>query len=161
MKTEHVAWGIARLSLGWIFFWAFWDKLLGLGFSTAADKAWVLGNSPTYGFLAFGTSGPFADLFKIMAGNFYVDLLFMGGLLLIGGALILGIGMRIAGYAGALLMVFMYLAVLPKEHAIFIDEHVVYAALLILMAHLKVGQYYGLGKWWAKQSFVKQNPFLE
>ena len=42
-----------RLSLGWIFLWAFLDKLFGLGHETAAKAAWIHGGHPTLGFLKF------------------------------------------------------------------------------------------------------------
>ena len=88
--------------MGWIFLWAFVDKLLGLGFATAPEKSWLAGGSPTTGFLKFAAKGPFVEIFHAMAGNPIVDWLFMLGLLLIGLALLLGIGVRIAGYSGAL-----------------------------------------------------------
>ena len=47
-----------RLSLGWVFLWAFLDKTFGLGHETAGKDAWVNGGSPTKGFLAFAASGP-------------------------------------------------------------------------------------------------------
>ena len=40
-------WAIARLSLGWIFLWAFLDKLFGLGHETPSARAWIDGGSPT------------------------------------------------------------------------------------------------------------------
>lgn len=83
--------GAARLSMGWIFFWAFIDKLFGLGFATAADKAWIAGGSPTFGFLNFGAKGPLAEFYKGIAGMMVVDWMFMLGLLAIGATLLLGI----------------------------------------------------------------------
>ena len=81
-KSQYV-WGVLRLLLGWTFLWAFVDKLFGLGFNTVADKSWLDGVSPTFGFLKFGTKGPFASLYQSLAGNPVVDWLFMMGLLLI------------------------------------------------------------------------------
>ena len=51
-----------RLSIGWVFLWAFLDKAFGLGHETPAKDAWVNGGSPTKGFLSFATAGPFADV---------------------------------------------------------------------------------------------------
>ncbi len=42
-------WGLLRISVGWIFFWAFIDKLFGLGFATASESSWLNGGSPTSG----------------------------------------------------------------------------------------------------------------
>jgi thiosulfate dehydrogenase (quinone) large subunit len=50
------AWASVRVVLGAIFFWAFLDKLLGLGYATKASSAWINGGSPTRGFLTFGTA---------------------------------------------------------------------------------------------------------
>ncbi len=70
-------WGVLRLSMGWVFLWAFLDKLLALGFATGrnpetgvvdrfGDAAWIYGGSPTDGFLKFGlhTKEPFTGLLR-------------------------------------------------------------------------------------------------
>src|SRR3954451_9531284 len=85
--------GAIRLSLGWIFLWAFLDKTFGLGHETAHADAWIRGGSPTKGFLAFGTAGPFKDLYTNIAGAGWADWLFMIGLAGIGTALVLGVAM--------------------------------------------------------------------
>lgn len=127
--------GLARIALGWIFFWAFIDKVFGLGFTTTPEAAWINGGSPTTGFLKFGTSGPFADIFKSMAGSPIVDGLFMVGLLGIGVALMLGISVRFASYMGVLMLFMMWLAVLPPEHNPIIDDHIIYSLVLLAIAH--------------------------
>ncbi|MFE0704679.1 DoxX family membrane protein [Streptomyces sp. NPDC058872] len=85
-----------RIVLGWSFLWPFLDKMFGLGFSTESAGAVVNGGSPTEGFLLHGTKGPFAHVFDSVAGAWWLDTLFMLGLLGIGLALLLGIGTRIA-----------------------------------------------------------------
>jgi len=160
MKKEEIVLGLTRLALGFILLWAFLDKLLGLGFSTLPEKSWIMGNSPTAGFLS-NTSGIFSNLFQQLSGSIIVDWLFMLGLLLIGLALILGIGVKIAGYSGALLMLLMWLAsILPKNNPI-IDDHIVYGLLLLLFTTLPVGNWIGLGKYWKKLDLVKQNSWLQ
>jgi thiosulfate dehydrogenase (quinone) large subunit len=161
MKKEEYVWGSLRIGLGLIFLWAFFDKLLGLGFNTAADKSWLLGNSPTAGFLQFGVHGPFSTMFNALAGSVLVDWLFMLGLLLIGSSLILGIGVKIASYSGALLLLLMWTALLPPEHHPFLDDHIIYALLLIGLSLVKSGRFLGFGKWWSKQKLVKKYPLLE
>ncbi|MBO3752861.1 DoxX family membrane protein [Streptosporangiaceae bacterium NEAU-GS5] len=151
-------WAVARLALGWIFLWAFLDKTFGLGHSTTNAKAWINGGHPTEGFLKSGTKGPFADLYHAMAGAVAADWLFMLGLAAIGVALILGIGMRIAAGAGALLMVLMWSAVLPPASNPFMDDHLIYAVVLVGLALVRAGDTLGLGRWWAgvvgSQSFL-------
>jgi len=122
-----------RFVMSFIFLWAFFDKMFGLGFATTAEKAWIAGGSPTYGFLSFAAKGPFAELFKSLAGIAVVDWLFMLGLLFIGLALLFNKYMKLASIAGALMMLLMWLAVLPPENNPIVDDHIVYALVLILL----------------------------
>ena len=128
--ADKFLWAVLRIMMGWIFLWPFLDKLFGLGFATEAGRGWVDGGSPTTGFLEFATRGPFAELFQSMTGAF-ADWLFMIGLLGIGLALLLGIGVRIASVSGALMLVLMWLAALWPEHNPFLDDHLIYAFVLI------------------------------
>jgi len=153
-------WAALRIALGWIFLWAFLDKTFGLGFATEAKAAWIDGGSPTEGFLTFGTKGPFADLYQGLAGSAFADWLFMAGLLGIGLALVLGIGMRIAAVSGALLLVLMWTAALPPENNPFMDDHLVYAGLLIGLALARAGDTLGLGAAWGRLSLVRRHAWL-
>lgn len=134
MKTEKNIFTALRIVMGFIFLWAFFDKLLGLGFATTAEKAWIHGGSPTYGFLTFGVKGPFADIFHSLAGIGLVDWLFMLGLLGIGLSLIINRFVRLGCIAGSCLLFFMYLALLFPENNPIIDEHIVYILVLALIA---------------------------
>lgn len=157
-----VFWVLLRLSMGWLFFWPFLDKLFGLGFATKPESAWVGGGSPTFGFLKFAAKGPFAEFFQSLAGNVFVDWIFMVGLLLIGLALFFGVGMKIAGYSGALMLVLMYAAgFIPPEHNPFLDDHLVYAFLMLGLVYSGAGKIFGLGKWWANTGLVRKMPVLE
>ena len=151
--------GVLRIALGAYFLWAFFDKLLGLGFSTPAERAWVNGGSPTTGFLS-GVEGPFAGFFNGMAGAVWADWLFMAGLLGIGLALVLGIGMRIAAVSGALLLVFMYLASLPLETNPVLDDHLTMALTIVALAMIGAGDVLGLGRTWKQLPLVRRNPWL-
>lgn len=164
-------WGLARIAMGFVFLWAFFDKLLGLGFSTCreassgavnvlCERAWLTGGSPTNGFLKFGTSGPLADFYQELAGNPLVDWLFMLGLLGIGLALILGICMRLAVVSGVLLLLMMYAAALPPANNPLVDDHIIYALLLIGLLKVNVAQRFGLGRWWSLRASVKRWPVI-
>ena len=155
-------WAAARLALGSIFLWAFLDKLLGLGYSTPAARAWINGGSPTRGFLA-NTKGWFAGGFQAIAGHPVTDALFMTALLGIGLALLLGIGMRVAAAGGAVLMVMMYLAATPGVAGTtnpLVDDHVVYALVLIGLAMSDAGNSMGLGDAWSRLEVVRKYPIL-
>ncbi len=123
-----------RLFLGFIFIWAFFDKLFGFGFATTAEKAWINGGSPTLGFLSFATKGPFVDIFHSMAGVALVDWLFMLGLLFVGATLLFNRFVRWGCLAGSVMLLLMYLAVLLPENNPIIDDHLVYILVLALVA---------------------------
>lgn len=119
-----------RLVLGFIFIWAFIDKLFGLGISTTPEKAWIAGGSPTSGFLANAVHGPLAGFFHSLAGVPFIDWLFMGGLLFIGGTLLMNKYVKWGAIAGMLMLGLMYLALLFPDNNPFIDEHIVYIVIL-------------------------------
>lgn len=160
-KNTEVVFGLLRIFLGWILIWAFIDKLFGLGFSTLPEKAWLAGGSPTFGFLSSGTSGFFASFYQALAGNVIIDWIFMIGLLLIGMSLILGIGIKIASYSGALLMLLMWSANFPPKTNPLIDYHIIFLIVLILISITNAGRYIGLGNLWRKTHLVKNYKFLE
>ncbi|GAA4200765.1 DoxX family membrane protein [Microbispora amethystogenes] len=153
-------WAAARIAVGWVFLWAFLDKLFGWGFATPAAKAWVNGGSPTTGFLKGTADHTFGGLFGALAGQGWVDWLFMTGLLGVGAALVLGVGMRIAAVAGGLLLVLMWAAELPLTTNPFMDEHIVYALVLAGLALTRAGETFGLGGWWAATPLVRRFPIL-
>jgi thiosulfate dehydrogenase [quinone] large subunit len=159
MKKENIVWFLLRITMGWIFLWAFLDKLFGFGFST--KMGWLAGGNPTGYYLSKVVTGPFSGIFHGIAGTPIVNLLFMLGLLGLGIALILGIGMSIAAYGGAVLVFLLWLTELPKVNNPFIDEHIVYLFVLLLLSWNHAGEYGGLGKWWNSLSFVKKNKWLQ
>jgi thiosulfate dehydrogenase [quinone] large subunit len=150
-----------RLSLGWVFLWAFLDKAFGLGHDTASKAAWLNGGSPTSGFLGFATKGPFSGIYHDIAGQSWADWLFMIGLLGIGLALIAGVAMRITAGSGVLLLVLMWSAVLPPANNPFMDDHLVYAMILVVLAALGAGRTLGLGNAWERLPIVKQHNWLK
>jgi thiosulfate dehydrogenase (quinone) large subunit len=154
------AYAVARIMLGLVFLWAFFDKLLGLGYATERTAAWINGGSPTFGFLTFGTDGPFAGFYQGIAGATWADWLFMIGLVGIGAALVLGIGLRIAAIAGTLMMVMMWSAALPPANHPFLTYHLIYAVMMIAFALSANGRTWGLGKQWEKTELVRKFPIL-
>ncbi len=134
MNIEKIAFLKLRFVMAFIFLWAFFDKVFGLGFATTSDNAWINGGSPTTGFLSFGTRGPFADLFKSLAGNPLVDWMFMLGLLFVGLTLLLNRYLMLGAIAGIVMLTLMWLALLFPENNPIVDEHVVYAIVLFILA---------------------------
>jgi thiosulfate dehydrogenase [quinone] large subunit len=167
-------WGLLRLATGWTFLWAFLDKAFGLGFATGRAEsgaiqffgpdAWINGGSPTSGFLQFGvhSKGFFPDLYSGLAGATWVDWGYMLSMLLIGLALIFGIGTRLAAIGGILWMAMFYTAgAIWPENNPFLDEHVVYAIVLGGIAYVGAGRYLGFGRWWESTTLVRKFPVLK
>ncbi|MDP4510067.1 DoxX family membrane protein [Nonomuraea turcica] len=150
-------WAIARIAIGWVFLWAFLDKTFGWGFATPADRAWIEGGSPTTGFLKGTGENALGGFFSSLAGQAWVDWLFMAGLLGIGLALVLGVGTRIAAGAGTLMLVLMWAAELPLANNPFMDDHIIYSIVLIGLALAGAGTTFGLGN----LPIVQRNPYLK
>lgn len=171
--SRLVGWGAAsmaalRIATGFVFLWAFLDKMFGLEYSTpSGDAAWINGGSPTQGFLSNVDVGPFADTFQDIAGKTWADWLFMLGLLGIGLAVMLGIGLRASAVAGTVMLALMWAAEWPLDKTTsagepsgssnpIVDYHVIYALALIAVAATYAGDHFGLGRWWARRPFVRR-----
>jgi thiosulfate dehydrogenase (quinone) large subunit len=177
---------LLRVAAGWTFLWAFLDKAFALGFSTGrvlndagstvridffGDAAWIHGASPTAGALGFAMKGPFVHFYQTITGfqmtaagptsAAWIDWVYMLSMLLIGTALILGIGVRLAAIGGIIWMAIFYTATaIWPEHNNFVDEHVIAALVLAGLFLANAGRYYGLGKIWQRTELVKRHPIL-
>jgi len=162
---------VLRIAFGLTFLWAFFDKLLALGYHTGynqegqldrfGDAAWINGGSPTNGFLKFGADGPFADFYHSIAGDAWADWLFMIGLLGIGTALTLGIGMRVATACGAVLYLLMWTVVLPPENNPVLDDHILGAISMVVLGLTAAGTTWGFGRVWARTGLVRRYRALQ
>ena len=159
-RSVWYALAATRILLGFTFIWAFLDKLFGLGYATPVAKAWINGGSPTTGFLK-NAGGPFADVFNSLAGQAWVDWLFMAGLLGIGLGLILGIGVRISVVAGSVLLFMMWMASLPLDNNPAIDDHIIYIATLLVIGYGINNQRWSLAGRWQKLPIIKSNTWLQ
>jgi len=161
-----------RIAFGVTFVWAFLDKTFALGFHTGYDQegvldrfgpaAWINGGSPTEGFLAFGVpeNNPFKGFFNALAGNSFVDWLFMLGLLAIGVSLLAGVAMRLGTAAGALMYTLMYAASLPLENNPVVDDHLVGVIVMVVLLLGAAGTTWGLGRTWHRMPLVEKYPVL-
>ena len=162
-----------RIGFGLTFLWAFVDKLLALGYHTGWDQtgqhldrfgpaAWINGGSPTEGFLKFGVSPNnwFHGFYTSIGGTAWADWLFMLGLLGIGVALTLGAGMRLAAITGVVLYAMMWAASFPLQTNPLIDDHVLGAITVVVLALTLAGDTWGLGRWWARTELVRKYPVL-
>lgn len=165
---------LLRIAFGLTFLWAFFDKLLALGFATGRSvdeagvetvdrfgaAAWINDGNPTLGFLQYGAKGPFKDFYNNIAGDAWTNWLFMLGLLGIGLALTFGIGMRFAGVAGAVMYLMMWTVALPPENNPVLDDHILGAISVVVLALTLAGDTWGAGKAWARTGLVRKHPVL-
>ncbi|MFI0960805.1 hypothetical protein ACH4S8_05230 [Streptomyces sp. NPDC021080] len=160
-----------RLLTGFVFLWAFLDKTFGLGYATPSGRGWADGGSPTKGFLSTVAAGPMESTFHAWAGAAWADWLFMLGLLGIGVALVGGVAMRLAAVAGTAMTALMWMAEWPPARHLsdgapsmstnpFADYHLVYAAVLIVLAATAAGDTLGAGRLWARLPFVRDHRWL-
>ncbi|OGY63015.1 MAG: hypothetical protein A2745_00025 [Candidatus Harrisonbacteria bacterium RIFCSPHIGHO2_01_FULL_44_13] len=86
------------------------------------------------------------------------------GLTLLGVSLILGIFVRLSSVFGTVLMMLYYFPVLTfpyiSQHSFIVDEHVIYALVLIFFAAIGAGRYYGLDTWCAGLPICVKFPRL-
>lgn len=156
-----IALALARIFIGFIFLWAFFDKLLGLGFATSPDKAWILGGSPTTSFLANAVHGPLVGFYNILSGVAFVDWIFMIGLLVVGISLTIGIATRLGSYFGIIMLMLMWSALLPPSNNPIIDDHIIYSLVLLVIIWFDAGKVLGLQKKWEGFEIVKKIPLLK
>jgi thiosulfate dehydrogenase [quinone] large subunit len=147
--------GITRIMLGWIFLWAFLDKLFGLGKYTPPGQAWIKGGSPSEVYAGqLKSHGPFQEFVHSIAGTALADTLFMTGIAVVAIGLTLGIGLRITAAVGAFVMGMEALANLWPPGNPFMTQHWVFIAMLCVFAAAGAGDTLGLGR------FTRRVPWL-
>jgi len=167
----HRSIDVLRIGIGLVFLWAFVDKLFGFSYSTGPARSWLSGGSPTEGFLGHVQVGPGQSAFRAIAGQPWVDWLFMLALLGVGLAMVLGVALRPAALAGSLLMVLMWAAEWPLARFDsagaatgspnpLIDYHLIYALALWAVAALGVGSAMGLSRRWNRLPMVRRFAWL-
>jgi thiosulfate dehydrogenase [quinone] large subunit len=169
-STAARALAVLRVAIGFVFLWAFLDKMFGFNYSTPSAKAWIHGGSPTEGFLKSVDVGPFQSIYHSIAGTWWADTLFMAGLLAVGVALIAGVALRVAAGAGALILAMMWFAEFPlAQHTSagaasgstnpLTDYHFIYLVVLIVLAAGYAGNTWGLGRIWSRLPYIRDHAW--
>lgn len=141
----------ARIALGWLFFYAGITKVLNPAWSA---KGYLSGSKTFSGFYSWLASDGVLPI---------VDFLNEWGLTLIGVSLIVGALVRLSSLLGALMMVMYWFPVLdfPKvDHGYLVDDHIVYALVLLYFAAVKAGRRYGIEERVAKILGLEKRPKL-
>lgn len=143
---------LLRISLGWLFFYAGVTKLLNPDWTAAGYIKGAKTFVPFYEWLLTSSILPI------------VDFLNEWGLTLIGISLMLGVMVRLSSILGAVLMLLYYFVALdfpyPNEHSFLIDEHIIYAVALVVLAYFRAGRIWGLERWCSNLPLCSQFPRL-
>jgi thiosulfate dehydrogenase [quinone] large subunit len=109
-------------------------------------------------------TGPLKGMFAAISSP-ASDVLFMLGMLAIGAAVMLGIGLRVSAVVGSVILLFMYLAEWPftanaASTNPLVDYHVIYALALVVFATTSAGDTWGLGMAWKRLPIVSRRRWL-
>ena len=127
-----------RITTGWLFFYAGLSHVLNPNFTAAGYLAGAKNFVSFYQWLASPSILPITNFVNEWA------------LTLLGLSLILGIGVRLTGKLGALLMVLYWIplgVLYPDVHSFIVDDHIIYAGALLLLSAINSGHIYGLDRW--------------
>lgn len=134
-KNTKIWLTVARVVMGWLFFYAGITKILNPDWSAAG----FLNNAKT-----------FSGLYVWFAGSGVIGIVnFVNewALTLLGISLILGLFVRWGAIPGAILMLLYYFAgnAFPSvPNGFIVDDHIIYAVILILFFVINAGKYFGL-----------------
>ncbi len=141
---------LARLTMGWIFAYAGFDKLIR-GFSAS-------------GFLLHSTMGPLTFWFHSLGGSQMalnvINPLVVWGEILVGLTLVFGIFTRAGLFFGAVQLMLYYLAQWPPANNPFMGYHLVYILILGLLGALGAGRILGVDAWIERIPWIKRNRFV-
>lgn len=138
-----------RVSLGWLFLYS--------GITKVLDSSWT-----SAGYLQHAQS--FEFIFRWLAQPAVlpaVDFLNSWGQLLIGVSLILGLFVSFSAVCATVMMTLYYLALpFPKvdEHSFVVDQHIVYALSLLVLAVTHAGEFLGLDCVFKKRNKNHSSP---
>ncbi len=141
---------LLRLTLGWFMFFAGIEKVL--------NPDWT-----AQGFLSAAKTFPdFYAWLALPQNLLWVDPLNAWGITLIGLGLFFGLGIRLAGIGGALLMIlyyFPYVAFPTVPHGFIVEEHIIYAVAFLLIAFAPEARALSLQSC-IKDSWLEKAPWM-
>ena len=133
---------LLRITTGWLMFYA--------GITKVVDPAWSAAGYLTGAKHFIGFYQRLAQPGILPFVNFINE----WGLTLLGISLILGIGVRLSATLGAVLMILYYIPLgfpYPDAHSLVVDEHIIYACALFVLACWRAGRAWGLERWLEKK----------
>ncbi|MBI4250380.1 DoxX family membrane protein [Candidatus Uhrbacteria bacterium] len=141
---------LLRLGVGWFMLYAGITKVLNPEWSAAG----YLKGAKTFAGLYQWFAQP--DILPII--NFINE----WGLTLLGVSLLLGIFVRLSSVLGAVLMLLYYFPVLQfpiiPPHSYIVDDHIINALVLVVLASMQAGRVWGLDSWCARLPLCSRCP---
>jgi thiosulfate dehydrogenase [quinone] large subunit len=150
-KLEKISLLLVRLSLGWLFFYSGITKILNPGWTSLK---YLTGAKSLTGFYVWMSQPSILPI---------IDALNEYGQLLLGISLILGIAVRLSATLGTVLMFLYYLALpfpYPNPQSFIVDQHIIYAAILLYLGVMRAGKTYGLEVLCSKLPICEKFPKL-
>lgn len=151
-KFQKASLFLLRVFMGWMMFYAGITKVLNPQWSAAG----YIGNAKTFtGFFQWFLR---PDILPIT--NFLNE----WGLTILGVSLILGVFVRLTSIGGLALMLLYYFPILdfpyPNPHSFVVDEHIIYAAVLLFFIATHASRAWGLEKWCSSLPICSKFPRL-
>ncbi len=144
--------GLLRFALGILYFYAGITKILNPEWTS---KGYLLSAKTFTAFYAWLASPSMLPI---------TDFMNEWGLTLLGVSLILGVFVRLSSVLGALMMILYYFPILDfpyvGAHSFLVDEHIVYALVLLYFAAVRAGRVYGLENWCSNLLICSKHPRL-
>ena len=143
---------LLRIATGWLMFYAGITKILDPQWSA---EGYLRGAKTFAGFFQW-----FLQPGVLPIVNFVNE----WGLTLLGVSLILGIFVRLSSLFGAVLMMLYYFPVLQfpyiPPHSYIVDDHLIYALVLLFFAAVRAGRAWGLENWCSNLPICSYFPRL-
>jgi thiosulfate dehydrogenase [quinone] large subunit len=151
MKAQQWSIFILRVVLGWY--------MLADGLLIVFTPNWSAA-----GFLNSAKTFPAFYAWFGQAGNlWWVNPLNEWGIVLVGVAMILGIGVRPAAWGGAALLILYYFPhyafPFQLQYGWVVEEHIVYAAAFVVVALSPYAEFFGFGGW-LRRHFLGRVPLI-
>lgn len=150
-KWQKISLLLLRLTLGGLFLYAGASKIMTAGWSAAGYLNNAKQFATFYHWLATPGILPFINFINEW------------GLALLGLSLILGIGVRLSSWLGAVLMFLYYLPLgwlHPNVNSLVVDEHIIFICALFVLGAFRAGRAWGLADWCARLPLCKRWPRL-
>jgi len=142
-----------RLTMAWTFLYAASHQV----FVTWSVADFLNSTKTFHAFYAPFTSPAIAPFLTFVVGY---------GHLLIGLSLLLGLAVRLSSIFGILLLLLYWTAhmdfpYISNTNNLLVDEHIVFAGVLVLLIVERAGHIWGLDRWAETQAFVRRQPILK